>query len=102
MSIAAAGTAIVLNDIVNANLRRRDDEAHNQAIAASGFLDNTFGLVAAVRPRRIPVFWVRVARRADKADVPDNQVDAPGAWHGPAPITEGSYEGSFLDEVVLA
>jgi nicotinamidase-related amidase len=99
----AISVAVVLNDLINANLRKRDDAAHNARIADSGFVANTLRLVAALRAFHVPVFWVRVARRADRVDVPNNLVDLPGAWHSSTPpIVEGSYEAALLDEVVVA
>jgi nicotinamidase-related amidase len=101
--IEASSTVLLLNDIINANLRRRGDDAYNAVIEASGLLQNVFGLVAAVRPFRVPVFWVRVNRRQDRSDIIDNLVDTPGAWHGAnPPVSEGSYEWELLEEATLA
>jgi nicotinamidase-related amidase len=96
-------SALLLNDLINANLRRRDDPQHNATIAGNGFVANALRIVAGLRPFRVPVFWVRVARRPDRADVPDNLVDVETAWHtSRTPISEGSFEAAFLEEVAIA
>jgi nicotinamidase-related amidase len=100
-SIPIGSTVLVLNDMINAGLRRVDDEAHNRLIAESLLIPNTVRMVAAVREKRIPVFWVRVERRPDRADVVENWIDGPTyAWHAPnPPIVARSYEAANVDEL---
>lgn len=101
--VQVAGSALLLNDLINANLRKADDPEHNAKIGESGFVAHAMRLVAELRPLGVPVFWVRVARRPDRADVPDNFVDVKTAWHtSKAPISDGSYEAAFLEEVTIA
>jgi nicotinamidase-related amidase len=94
-------TALVLNDMINSGLRKRDDDAYNLKIEQSGLIANTARLVAETRARGIPVIWIRVGRRPDRADVVDNLVDAEGfAWHRPnRPVVAGSYEAANVDEL---
>ena len=81
-------TALILNDMINASLRRENDAAHNLRIEESRLIPNTMRLVAATREKGVPVFWVRVERRPDRSDVVDNLIDAPAyAWHTPNPLS---------------
>ncbi len=92
-------TALILNDLVNAGLRRSNDPEHNQAIANSGLIPNTARLIVAVRRFEIPIFWIRVERRADRADVPDTLVDQISGWHKPnEPVVRGSAAAQLVDE----
>jgi nicotinamidase-related amidase len=92
--------AVVLNDMINSGLRKKDDEAHNRKIEQSGLIANAARLVAEARVRGIPVIWIRVGRRPDRADVVDNLVDVAGAWHQPnRPVAPGSYEAANVDEL---
>jgi nicotinamidase-related amidase len=93
--------ALILNDMINAGLRRKDDAAHNRLIEESHLIPNTVRLVSLARERRVPIFWVRVERRPDRADVVDNLIDAPAyAWHAPnPPIVAGSYAAANVDEL---
>jgi nicotinamidase-related amidase len=92
--------AVVLNDMINSGLRKRDDDAHNRKIEESGLIANVVRLVAVARTRGIPVIWIRVGRRPDRADVVDNLVDVAGAWHHPnRPVVAGSYEAANVDEL---
>lgn len=99
--IPTDSTALILNDMINAGLRRKDDAAHNRLIEESRLIPNAVRLVAAARLRRVPIFWVRVERRPDGADVVDNLIDAPAyAWHTPnPPIVAGSYAAANVDEL---
>jgi nicotinamidase-related amidase len=101
--IPAADAALVVNDMINGNYRRSHDDAHNQLIERSGIITATMRLVAGMRAHRIPVFWVRVNRRADRADIAENLVDERTAWHtGAPPISADSEAGSLIEEVTLA
>jgi len=101
--IDPAHMGLLLNDLINANLRKRDDPETNRRVAEADFVTSALQLVARLRPLHVPVFWVRVARRQDRADMPGNSVDSPSAWHtSTSPIVEGSYEASFLEEVDIA
>ena len=102
-TIEAGRTGVVINDMINGNYRRKTDVQHNQAIEASGIIASTLRLVEGVRQHGMTTFWIRVDRRPDRADIVDNAVDQPTAWHSSnPPTTAESYEGSFLDEVTLA
>jgi nicotinamidase-related amidase len=94
-------TAVVLNDMINANLRKPNDEAYNRRVADSGFVANVARLVAEARRRAITIIWIRVERRADRADVVDNLTDTEGfAWHRPnPPVVRGSFESENIDEL---
>jgi nicotinamidase-related amidase len=99
--IRVSGTALVLNDMINAGLRRLNDPAHNRLIAESLLIPNTVRLVEEVRNRKIPIFWIRVERRADRSDAIENLIDAAAyAWHSPnPPVVAGSYEAANVDEL---
>jgi nicotinamidase-related amidase len=101
--IPIRSSALVLNDMINAGLRRENDPAHNRLVAESRLIPNTVQLVAAVREKAIPVFWVRVERRPDRADVIDSLIDAPAyAWHSPnPPVVAGSYSAANVDELPI-
>ena len=73
--IASVSAAMVFNDMVNANVRDGDD-ARTQAIIKSGVIDRQVTWVAELRKRRVPIFWVRVERRADRRDRVDVLTDA--------------------------
>jgi nicotinamidase-related amidase len=94
--------AVVLNDMINNGLRKKDDEDYNRRIEGSGLIANVARLVAGTRALRIPVIWIRVGRRPDRCDVVDNLVDVPGAWHQPnRPVVPGSYEAANVDELPI-
>ncbi|MBJ7596598.1 MAG: hydrolase [Candidatus Nephthysia bennettiae] len=98
--IDPGATAVVLNDMINSGLRKKDDEAYNSKIEQSGLIANAARLVAEARARGIPVIWIRVGRRPDRADVVDNLVDVAGAWHQPnRPVAPGSHEAANVDEL---
>lgn len=101
-SIDAARTGLVVNDMINHNYRRHGDEAHNRAIAASGIIGNTLRLVEGIREHDMPTFWVRVDRRADRVDVPENLTDVKSGWHTGGATVAASYDGQLIDEVELA
>jgi len=98
--IPAASTAIVLNDMINGNLRGKDARK-NELIASSGIIQNSAACVAAIRERKIPVFWIRVERRADQADVVAPLTDAflAGGRKLHPPTVRGSYEAANVDEL---
>lgn len=94
-------TVCVLNDMVNAGLRRRNDPEHNQQIADSGLIPHVVKLVAFLRERGVPIFWVRVERRVDRRDIIDNLTDVKSGWHLPTPIVAGSYESTNVEELPI-
>lgn len=98
--IPAATTALVLNDMINGNLRGKDARK-NELIASSGIIQNSADCVAAIRARKIPVFWIRVERRADQADVVAPLTDAflAGGRKLHPPTVRGSYEAANVDEL---
>ena len=98
--IPAATTALVLNDMINGNLRGKDARK-NELIASSGIIQNSADCVAAIRARKIPVFWIRVERRADQADVVAPLTDAflAGGRKLHPPTVRGGYEAANVDEL---
>ena len=98
--IPQVGTALILNDMINANLRTKNPE-HNALIEASGIIQNSAKLVAALRQRKVPIFWIRVERRADHADVSFPLTDAflaGGRKRSPA-VVRGTPEAANVDEL---
>lgn len=98
--IPRASTALVLNDMINANLRG-ENAAHNRLVAESGLIPNTARCVAALRAREIPIVWIRVERRADRRDVVDTLTDAflAGGRRPRPPIVRGTRAAANLDEL---
>ncbi len=99
-SIPRATTALILNDMINSNLRS-SDEIHNQLIAESGLIATTARCVAALRERGIPIVWIRVERRADRRDVVDTLTDVflAGGCRPRSAVTRGTYEAANVDEL---
>ncbi|UCF91760.1 MAG: cysteine hydrolase [Desulfobacterales bacterium] len=99
-TIPASSAGLVLNDMINANLR--GSAAHrNELIESSGIIPNTARCVAAVRQRKIPVFWIRVERRADRADAIAPLTDAflAGGRQLSPPVVRGTFEAANVDEL---
>lgn len=98
--IARATTAAVFNDMINANLRS-GNAAQDEAIAASGIIDASARLVAALREQDVPIYWIRVERRADRRDVVDTLTDAFIATRcqPKPPITAGTVKAANVDEL---
>lgn len=86
--------------MLNGNLKSGDAE-HDQKIANSGIIENSVKLVAAARALDIPIFWIRVERRADRKDfyisVTDHLVAADGVL--PSPTVKGSHRSKNIDEL---
>lgn len=101
-NIPRASSALIMNDMINANLRG-SDSSRNSGIEDSGIIKNTQRLVSRLRPNGIPVFWVRVERRPDQADVVDVLTDAflASGRKRAAPIVKGSYEAANVDELPI-
>ena len=100
--IPQTGTALVLNDMINANLRTKDP-AHDHLIAQSGIIQKTVDFVAALRERKMPIIWIRVERRPDYADVLTPLTDvylASGRKRHPV-ILRGSYEAANVEELPI-
>jgi nicotinamidase-related amidase len=98
--IPQRGTALVLNDMINANLRTKDP-AYDRLIEESGIVRNTVALVAACRERNIPIIWIRVERRPDHADVftPLTDVYLASGRKGHPVIVRGSYAAAQVEEL---
>ncbi len=98
-SIPQRATALVLNDMINANLRTKDPE-HDRLIEQSGIIKSTVAMVAACRERKIPIIWIRVERRPDHADVftPVTDVYLAGGRKGHPVIVRGSYAAAQAEE----
>jgi len=98
--IPRATTAVVFNDMINSNLRT-GDPAHDQAIAESGIIAASVNLVAVARDQGLPIFWIRVERRADRRDVFDTLTDAyiAGGLSPRPPVVRGSFKAANIDEL---
>ena len=99
-TIPLGSTALILNDMINSNLRTKDQN-HNKLIEDSGIIQNSAKLVAALRQRKVPIYWIRVERRADLADVVFPLTDsflASGRKIHPA-VVRGSHEAANVDEL---
>lgn len=99
-TIPSASTVLVLNDMININLRTGNPE-HDKAIEESGIIANAARLVAALRERGVPIFWIRVERRPDRADAIFPLTDAflASGRRLPQVVTRGCYEGANVDEL---
>ncbi len=93
--------ALVVNDMINSNLRTPHDAQRTAQIAESGLIHTMVAAVARVRAASIPIFWIQVQRRADRADVGDALVDLqPRRSAGPQPaVLAGSFEGANVEEL---
>lgn len=94
-------TALVLNDMFNRNLRT--GEPRDELVRASGMIENSVKLVAAMRRLDIPIFWVRVVEREDGRDVPQHIVDyhprgRSSQW---PPLIATDPEGFNIDELPI-
>lgn len=91
-------TALVVNDMINGTLRTGDD-ARDRTVAGSGIIPSTVDAVAGMRRLGVPIVWIRIERRADRADVANNIVDTyPRGFRLP-PWVAGSYEAANVDEL---
>jgi nicotinamidase-related amidase len=99
--IPQASTALILNDMINGNLRTKSNAEHNKLIEESGIIRNSARLVAGMRERKMPIVWIRVERRADYADVVFTLTDAflAGGCKRPPATVHGSYEAANVDEL---
>lgn len=99
--IPQASTVLILNDMINGNLRTKSNAEHNKLIEESGIIRNSVRLVGGMRERKMPIVWIRVERRADYADVVFTLTDsflASGCKRPPATV-HGSYEAANVDEL---
>lgn len=98
--IPRSSTAIVLNDMINGNLRTGRPE-HDAAIQSSGIIQSTATLVKQGRDLGLPIIWIRVERRIDRADVVDTLTDVYLANDCKAkpPVVRGSKEAANVDEL---
>lgn len=94
--------AVVLNDMIRGNLDRPDDEGHNAQILRSGIVAAAVTLVAAAREARVPIIWIRVERRSDRADVVNTATDRPMGWHLPTAVTRDSWMAEQVAELPIA
>lgn len=100
-TIAHETTALVLNDMINGTLRTGDRE-RDLAIERSGIIQKTAAAVADIRRLEVPVIWIRIERRGDRADVANNIVDSYPRGHRLPPWVAGSYEAANVDELTVA
>lgn len=93
--------ALVLNDMINANLRTKDDPARTETIARTGLVGRVAQCVQKAREAHIPIFWIQVARRADRADVVATLTDLiPRRVSTPKPpVLAGSFAAANVDEL---
>lgn len=96
-----ATTALALNDMFNRNLRT--GEPRDRLVEASGMIENSVRLVAAMRRLAVPIFWIRVVERADARDVPTHIVDyhPRGRETQWPPLVESDPAGFNIDELPI-
>jgi nicotinamidase-related amidase len=98
--IPRTSTAVIFNDMINSNLRTGNVE-HDRAIDESGIIPASVALVNAAREAGLPIYWIRVERRADRTDVFDTLTDdfiAAGMVPKP-PVTRGATKAANIDEL---
>lgn len=98
--ISRATSAMVFNDMVNSNIRGKDSE-RTRLVESSGVVDACVRWVAELRTLGIPIFWVRVERRADgkdRASVLTDEFIAAGCTY-PRPHVRGSFEAQNIAEL---
>lgn len=100
LNIPRASSIVLFNDMINGNLRT-GNATHDDAIAASGIIDSSARLVDAARAEQIPICWIRVERRADRADVADTLTDRfiASGMAPKEPTTRGSYRAENIEEL---
>src|SRR5688572_2018782 len=93
-------TAMVFNDMINANVRGADEQ-RTRLIAESGLIDRTVALVRQLRRLEVPIFWIRVGRRADRKDRVDVLTDTflSAGRVPPRPTVKGSVESENIKEL---
>ena len=96
--ISRSTTALILNDMINGTLRC-GDAGRDDAILASGIIGRSAEMVDNMRSLRVPVIWIRIERRADRADVASNVVDRYPRGYRLPPWTAGSMESRNVDEL---
>lgn len=102
-SIPGETTALIFNDMINANLRSGNSQ-RDRLIAESGLIANAVSMVTAARQREIPIIWIRVERRADRKDVVDTRTDislASGQQPRP-PVVRGTDGAANIDELPVS
>lgn len=93
--------AMVFNDMINSNLTTYDDPTRMEKIRASGIVESSVALVASARESRIPIFWVQVERRADRADSMPIKTDLlhRRVTVPKPPVLAGSFEAENIEEL---
>jgi nicotinamidase-related amidase len=97
--ITRASAAMVYNDMINENIRANAERS--KQIDASGLIQTAVRWTAELRRLQIPIFWVRVERRADRKDRVNVLTDtfiAGGMVPRPA-VVKGSPEAQNIDEL---
>lgn len=93
--------AVLFNDMINSNLSNEDAPEKTHQIRESGLVKRSVQLVERVRTAGLPIFWIQVVRRADRADTAPTLTDAaPPAPGLNAPVMlAGSFEAQNIDEL---
>jgi nicotinamidase-related amidase len=97
--IPRASAAMVYNDMINENVRANAERS--KQIDASGLVPAAVQWTAELRGLKIPIFWVRVERRADRMDRVNVLTDtfiAGGMVARPA-VVKGSSAAQNIDEL---
>ena len=100
-TISPASTVLVLNDMINFTLRLNPERT--RMIDESGVIPNTARCIASLRRVSIPIFWVRVDRRADRADAVETLTDSliAAGMEAPPPVVGGTPEAAIVDELTV-
>lgn len=96
--IPRSTTALVVNDMINGTIRTGDGD-RDRAVAASGVIAHTASFVAKMRSVQVPIIWIRIERRSDRADVADNIVDRYPRGYRLPPWVAGSFESENIQEL---
>ena len=99
-SIPRTDTVLIVHDMINGVLRTKNPD-HVKLIEESGIIQKSVKLVAALRERKVPVFWIRPEHRADYADAVSPLTDAflaSGRKRSPA-FVRGTHEAANVDEL---
>lgn len=91
----AQDSALILIDMQNDVVKREVDGVYNLPEERRDVVSNCQDLVSWARRMSVPVFFVKVDRRADGADMPAATLKASGKMR----LAEGSYGNQVIDEL---